>query len=214
MKFPDSKIIIFCKAPIPGTVKTRLLSVLSEEQASELHIKLATETINQAIKSQLCPVEIWCSPDTLHPFFQMFNIDLKKQKGNNLGEQMHHALQTTLEQSSSAILIGTDCPSMTINDLDQAIDKLEQGSDVVIAPAEDGGYTLIGMKKVCRSIFKNIDWGTSKVFDQTISKINKLDLQLNKLPKQWDVDRPEDLQRYDDGLERNSLANISSRTTP
>ena len=198
MKFPDSKIIIFCKAPIPGTVKTRLLSVLSEEQASELHIKLATETINQAIKSQLCPVEIWSSPDTHHPFFQMFNIDLKKQKGNNLGERMHHALQTTLEQSSSAILIGTDSPSMTINDLDQAIDKLEQGSDVVIAPAEDGGYTLIGMRNVCRSIFKNIDWGTSKVFDQTITEINKLDLRLNELTMQWDVDRPEDLQRYVD----------------
>ncbi len=198
MKFPDSKIIIFCKAPIPGTVKTRLLSVLSEEQASELHIKLATETINQAIKSQLCPVEIWCFPDTHHPFFQMFNIDLKKQQGNNLGERMYHALQTTLEQSSSAILIGTDSPSMTMNDLEQALTKLEEGCDVVIAPAEDGGYTLIGMKKVCRSIFKNIDWGTSKVFDQTISEINKLDLRLNELTMQWDVDRPEDLQRYVD----------------
>ena len=203
MKFPDSKILIFCKAPIPGTVKTRLFSVLSKQQAAELHIKLAIETINLAIKSQLCPVEIWCSPDTRHPFFQMFKIDLKKQQGSNLGERMHHALQTTLENCSSAILIGTDCPSMTIDDLDQAFIQLEEGSDVVIAPSEDGGYTLVGMTKKNYELFNNIDWGTSKVFDQTIVKITKHDLQCYKLPMQWDVDRPEDLQRYVDSQNKN-----------
>ncbi len=203
MKFPDSKIIIFCKAPISGTVKTRLLPVLSEQQAAELHSKLATKTISQAIKSQLCPVEIWCSPELDHPFFQTFKIDLKKQKGNDLGERMHHALQTTLEHSSSAILIGIDCPSLTIEDLDQAFTQLEEGSDVVIAPAEDGGYTLIGMTKNNDGLFNNIDWGTSKVFDQTIVKINKHDLHCYKLTMQWDVDRPEDLQRYVDSQNNN-----------
>lgn len=202
-KYPESKIIVFCKAPVPGTVKTRLHSVLSEKQAAELHTKLATETINQAIESLLCPVVIWCSPDVEHPFFQTFDVDLKEQQGDDLGERMSHALGRTLDQSSSAILIGTDCPSMTIDDLDQAIKKLEEGCDIVIAPAEDGGYTLIGMKKMdnkngTQQIFNNIDWGTPKVFDQTISKINKLNLQWHKLPMQWDVDRPEDLQRYDD----------------
>jgi len=207
-KFPDSKILVFCKAPVFGTVKTRLLSVLSKKQATEFHIRLATQTINQAIKSQLCPVEIWCSPNIDHPFFQAFEAGLKQQKGKDLGERMHHALQTTLTQCSSAILIGTDCPSMTIDDLDQAFTKLEEGSDIVIAPAEDGGYTLIGLKKIqgkkkVRSIFKNIDWGTSKVFDQTISKINKLDLYCYKLSMQWDVDRPEDFRRYVDSQKNN-----------
>ena len=203
MKFPESKILVFCKAPIEGSVKTRLLSVLSEKQAVELHVELATETINQAIKSQLCPVEIWGSPDIDHPFFQSFKVDLKQQQGKDLGERMQHALQATLDQNSSAILIGTDCPSMTVNDLEQGLTKLEEGSDVVIAPAEDGGYTLIGMKEKCRLIFDIIDWGTSKVFDQTILKINKLDLSLYRLPMQWDVDRPEDLLRYVDSQDNN-----------
>ncbi len=207
-KFPNSKILIFCKAPILGTVKTRLLPVLSKQQASDLHTKLATETINQSIESKLCPVEIWCFPEIDHPFFQTFNLDLKQQQGNDLGERMHQALQTTLDQCSSTILIGTDCPSMTIDDLDQAITKLEEGYDIVIAPAEDGGYTLIGLKeemsnqKEYGSFFNDVDWGTSSVFDQTISKINKLDLSLHKLAVQWDVDRPEDLQRYIDSRRR------------
>ena len=206
MKFINSKLLIFCKAPIPGTTKTRLLSVLSEKQAAELHIKLATDTINQAIRSQLCSIEIWCSPDTDNPFFQTFEVDLKQQHGVDLGERMYYAFQTTLAQYSSVIIIGTDSPSMTINDFDQAFTKLEEGNDVVIAPAEDGGYTLIGMKKEVWPIFKNIDWGSSRVFDQTISEVNKLNLQWHKLPMQWDVDRPEDLQRYNNGLDRNSLA--------
>jgi len=201
LKFPDSKILIFCKAPIPGLVKTRLYSVLSHQQAAELHIKLATESINQAIESQLCPVELWCSPDIRHPFFKRFRICLQEQQGDNLGERMSQAFLLTLDQSSSAILMGTDCPSLTADDLEQALTRLQEGNDVVIAPAEDGGYPLIGLKKMTnnsqyRSIFDGIDWGTSTVFDQTISRIDELELCYFQLAMQWDLDRPDDLQRY------------------
>lgn len=200
MIFPDSIILIFCKAPIPGTVKTRLHALLTPEQASEIHTKLATETIIQAVESQLCPVEIWCSPDTTHGFFQTLKsnqgIILRQQQGEDLGERMQHAFQITLIKSSSAILIGTDCPSLTKMDLELAITRLEEGSDVVIAPTEDGGYSLIGLKHPDRSIFENISWGSSAVFNQTIAKMNHSNRNIYKLPMQWDVDRPEDLQRY------------------
>ena len=200
MKFPGSKILIFCKAPIPGTVKTRLHDLLTPEQASEIHTKLATETITQAVESQLCPVELWCSPDTTHGFFQTLKSNqgmvLRLQQGEDLGERMHHALQITLVKSSSAILIGTDCPSLTTTDLELAITRLEEGSDAVIAPTEDGGYSLIGLKHPDRSIFENISWGSSAVMSQTIAKMNLTNRSIYKLPMQWDVDRPADLQRY------------------
>lgn len=199
MKFPDSKILIFCKAPVPGSVKTRLHGLLTPEQASELHKKLATETIIQAVESQLCPVELWCSPDTTHGFFQSMKFEqgivLRQQQGKDLGERMHQALKITLNHSSSAIVIGTDCPSLTRMDLELAITRLEEDSDVVIAPTEDGGYALIGMKYPDSSMFENISWGTSAVINQTMAKMNLSDRSIYILPMQWDVDRPEDIQR-------------------
>ncbi len=198
MKYPNAKILVFCKAPVSGEVKTRLTPHLTFDQAADIHKQLASRTINLVTQSKLCPTELWCSPDSKHSFFQTFGLALKQQQGNDLGERMSNALYTSLKNCSSAILIGTDSPSMTIDILDLALTKLEKNNEIVIAPAEDGGYTLIGMNKYYRSIFENIVWGTETVFDQTMVKINVLNLNLYTLPMQWDLDRPDDLKRYID----------------
>ncbi|MFK8067601.1 MAG: TIGR04282 family arsenosugar biosynthesis glycosyltransferase [Gammaproteobacteria bacterium] len=204
MKFPNAKILIFCKAPIPGEVKTRLTPHLTSDQAAELYKQLANETINLVIQSKLCNVELWCSPDTKHSFLKSFELDLKQQQGNDLGERMSNAFSASLESFSSVVLIGTDSPSMTIDLLDRTLSELENKSDVVIAPAEDGGYTLIGMNNHYGSIFENVLWGSERVFDQTIEKINALNLNLHLLPMQWDLDRPDDLKRYLDSKNNKS----------
>ncbi len=150
-KYPDAVLMIFCKAPIPGQVKTRLIPELTAEQAAELHIELSTKTLQRAIQSNLCPVQLWCTPTTGHDFFTAskaaYPIVLKQQQGADLGERMHRAFCSALAEYSHALLMGCDCPSLTGQDLEQALTALNQENDVVLAPAEDGGYVLIGLNQ-------------------------------------------------------------------
>ena len=200
MRYPDSRILIFCKAPVPSKVKTRLLETLRPEQATRLHEHLAIKTIETAIGSELCPVEIWCHPNPDHPFFQNLSgvSAFYAQEGENLGERMYGALVSVLERADAAVLIGTDSPSLTQGLLMQALAALHADHDLVIAPAEDGGYTLIGMKQPVQSLFEDLQWGTAKVMEQTRERIMKAGLSYLVLPLQWDVDDPHDLRRLID----------------
>ena len=105
-------------------------------------------------------------------------------------------LCATLKKRACAILLGCDCPSLGSNDLETALTGLNQDNDIVIAPAEDGGYTLVGLRKPQKEIFMDIPWGTSNVLAETRKKIKKLHLNYYELAEQWDVDEPEDYQRY------------------
>lgn len=192
--------MIFCKAPIPGQVKTRLIPELTAEQATELHIELSTKTLQRAIQSNLCPVQLWCAPTTDHAFFTAseaaYPLVLKQQQGTDLGERMHHAFCSALKSYSRALLMGCDCPSLTEQDLEQALTTLNQGSEVVLAPAEDGGYVMIGLNQPHAELFDNMPWGTAQVLDQTRARINRYKLRHHELNEQWDLDTPEDLERY------------------
>ena len=106
---------------------------------------------------------------------------------------MHHALRSALRRHRSAILIGADCPSLTAADLRRAVRWLRGGADLVLAPAEDGGYALIGARRISSRVFANVEWGSSSVMAQTIRNLEGLSYRL--LRTVWDVDRPEDLER-------------------
>jgi rSAM/selenodomain-associated transferase 1 len=198
-KYPDCVQLVFCKAPVPGQVKTRLIPALSAEQAAELHQRLTRITIERALQNRLCPVQLRCAPDIDHPFFQRcaqdYSLTLHRQHGKDLGERMHHALVTALAHYSHAILTGCDCPSLTPVDLQQALSALENGYDVVIAPAQDGGYVLVGLSRPQAVLFENIPWGSDKVLQLTREKAALASLSLYELASQWDVDNPEDLER-------------------
>lgn len=199
-KHPQTRLLVFAKAPIAGQVKTRLTPFISPQQAAILHQQMIIRTLSMTVNSKLCPVQIWCSPSSKHPWFQhcqqTFSVELHDQQGQNLGERMAHAFATTLQQYDYAILMGTDCPSLTCLDLKQACERLQQGYDVVIAPAEDGGYTLLGLRHPYPELFTGVDWSTSKVLSQTRSRLQQLKLKDYQLPEQWDIDRPADLQRW------------------
>ncbi|MDO9269812.1 MAG: TIGR04282 family arsenosugar biosynthesis glycosyltransferase [Methylobacter sp.] len=199
-KYPNSVLMIFCKAPIPGQVKTRLIPELTAEQASELHIELSIKTLQRAINSRLCPVQLWCSPTIDHAFFTAsaatYPISLRQQQGADLGERMHHAFCSALADYSHALLMGCDCPSLTEQDLEQALTALNQDNEVALAPAEDGGYVLIGLSRPHPELFDNMPWGTARVLDQTRNRIERYKLRHCELSEQWDLDTPEDLERY------------------
>jgi len=199
-KYPNSVLMIFCKAPVPGQVKTRLIPELTAEQAAELHAELSTKTLQRAMQSNLCPVQLWCAPTTEHGFFTaskaVYPLVLKQQQGADLGVRMHHAFCSALAGYAHALLMGCDCPSLTGQDLDEALTALNRGNEVVLAPAEDGGYVLIGLNRPCQELFDDMPWGTERVLDETRHRIERHKLRYHELTEQWDLDTPEDLKRY------------------
>jgi len=199
-KYPDAVLMIFCKAPIPGQVKTRLIPELTAEQAAELHIELSIKTLQRAVQSNLCPVQLWCTPTTDHDFFTAskaaYPLVLKQQQGADLGERMHHAFCSALADHSLALLMGCDCPSLTEQDLEEALTALNKENEIVLAPAEDGGYVMIGLNQPHPELFDNMPWGTARVLNQTRARIKHFKLRHHELNEQWDLDTPEDLKQY------------------
>jgi uncharacterized protein len=198
--FPKSVIMVFCKAPIPGQVKTRLTPPLTGDEAAQLHCELTLKTLQTATHKRLCEVQLWCSPAINHPFFtalaQTYSVGLQLQQGADLGERMHHAFGQAFDSFSSAIIIGCDCPSLTNEDLEQALHLLTQGKPCVLAPAEDGGYVLIGLKQPEPTMFNNMPWGTDKVLELTRNRLQSLNMDYQEISTQWDLDTPDDLIRF------------------
>ena len=180
-------IIVFAKAPVPGAAKTRLVPALGEWGAARLHARLVRHAVRTALASGCGPVEVHGT--ARHSFFRSLKIRFRLQRGRDLGERMHRALS----QNPGAILIGTDCPELTAADLRRAARLLRGGAEVVLAPAEDGGYALIGARHVPVELFRGIAWGGSSVYEETVQRLTSY--RWRALRRVWDVDRPEDLAR-------------------
>lgn len=202
MQFPNAAIQVFCKAPVPGTVKTRLLPELTAVQAADVHRQLTLQTLDLVGRTDLCDVQLWCSPDTSHPFFeqlaQKYPVSLKLQPEGDLGKRMSLALTEGLQDYRQAVLIGCDCPSFTLADIIAAFQALESVYQAVLAPTEDGGYSLIGLKQPVANLFKSINWSTPNVLPQTRSKMKQAGLSCFELNTQWDVDTYPDYLRFMD----------------
>jgi hypothetical protein len=199
MKYPNARILLFCKTPIPWEVKTRLIPALGVDGATALHEKLASRIIECVEDSDLCPLEIWTYPDIDHPFFESAvaadTTSLHVQRGADLGQRMCYACgDAFVNGADEVLLIGSDCPQMDAAYLEGALLQL-MDKDAVIGPANDGGYVLLGLRRPVGQLFFGIDWSTSRVFAQTCQKMNCLDLDWDFLPPLFDIDRPEDLAR-------------------
>lgn len=198
--FPDSVLLIFCKAPIPGQVKTRLQPALSAEQAASAHVELTEMTVSRAFETPLCPVYLYCWPDSTHPFFldckDRYPLRLAEQRGADLGSRMQNAFREALSSYRHALLIGCDCPSLTAEDLRRALSALQDGHDAVFAPAEDGGYALVGLNEPQAELFEHMNWGTADVMARTRQRAGEAKLSVYELTAQWDVDDFADWQRY------------------
>ena len=199
MKHEGCQIIVFAKAPEPGHVKTRLIPTLGPVGAALLYERMAWRCLLTAAGTGIGPIELWCVPGTDHPFFRRcaeeFNLRLCAQPEGDLGDRMGYALLVTLQGSRFAILIGTDCPSRTGEDLRRALLFLQEGAQAVIGPSEDGGYVLIGLSEYSPALFSGVPWGTQAVIGETRNRLSTLGWQWKELSEQWDVDRPEDVER-------------------
>ncbi len=201
MLYPDARLLIFAKAPEAGTVKTRLIPVLGAQGAADLQRSLILHQLQQATALPLCPVELWVAPDTSHAFFrhcsEQFGAALRRQEGRDLGERMAHAIDHGLRSAKFVLLIGTDCPTLSAERLDEALAALEAGSDAVFIPAEDGGYVAVGMRQSEPEVFTDIPWGGPDVMARTRERLKSCRLNWLELEPLWDVDRPEDLARLE-----------------
>lgn len=199
-QFPDSVLLIFCKAPVAGQVKTRLQPDLTAEQARDAHIALTDMTLARAFAQSLCAVELDCAPDRQHAFFQQcaadYPLTLRNQSDGDLGQRMHQAFCEAFTRYKHALLIGCDCPSLTNDDLGQALNALQNHNDVVLAPAQDGGYVLIGLNTEQPGLFADMAWGNDQVATETRRRIEKARLKLFELAMQWDVDSIQDWRRF------------------
>lgn len=200
MKYTDTVLLVFAKAPISGEVNTRLVPHIGVEAATALQAELIEQRMQTFTAAALCEVQLWCSPDCEHDYFkhcgQQFGVRLMAQQGGDLGARMSHAFETTLGAFDNVILIGTDAPALGVDEVENAIQILKQGKDVVLVPAEDGGYVLVGMRKHNKHVFHAVSWGTESVLLQTRRNIIASGLKHAELEPCWDIDRAEDLQRY------------------
>ncbi len=198
------RVVVFAKAPEPGKVKTRLIPALGEAGAAALHRRLAMHCLRAATDAQIGPVELWCAPDTGDPFFRecerRFGVSLRSQGEGDLGARMQSAFAAALARAPRAILVGSDVPELSAQYLRDAEAALAGGDDVVIGPAEDGGYVLIGLSHCDAELFREIPWGCSEVLAETRRRVAALRRRLIELPALRDVDRPEDLERLPEGM--------------
>jgi rSAM/selenodomain-associated transferase 1 len=185
-------IIVFAKAPVPGQAKTRLIPRLGEWRAARLHVRLILHALRTA---RLAENLVELHGTARHRVFASMKVRFRLQRGRNLGERMYHALSRAARRHRTAILIGSDCPGLTPADLRRAARWLRGGADVVLAPAEDGGYALVGMKRVQREFFDGINWGGEDVYEETVRRLKRAGYRWRALRQVWDVDRPEDLER-------------------
>lgn len=198
-EFPDARLLICAKAPVPGQVKTRLATHLGRQGAAELYKQLLSRTLAIARAARLCPVELWCAPDTQHGFFAAcrrdYGVRLRRQGNGDLGQRMNHALNRTLADCHPAVLIGGDCASLDAAELGTAFNQLAAGWDAVLGPAADGGYVLVGLRQPCPALFRGITWSTPTVLEATRRRLQRAGLDWAELPVGWDVDTLADLRR-------------------
>jgi len=192
---PPARIAVFARAPVAGEAKTRLIPLLGAEGAAALQQQLTARTLATACAVAGAQVTLWVAGDTAHPFIaeiaRRHGVALRAQHGADLGARMNYAFEAS---AAPLVLIGTDCPQLAPADLAAAAAALAD-HDVVIQPATDGGYVLIGLARPQPSLFESIHWGGASVLQQTQARIAELGLRCLLRTALDDLDTAQDLQR-------------------
>jgi rSAM/selenodomain-associated transferase 1 len=192
-------VLVFQKNAILGKVKTRLASGMGEARALEIYRHLIQLTYS-ALEDVPVPVWTYFSdyiPESTHPSVEKSLV----QEGQDLGERMANAFARSFELGmDKVVLIGTDCPMLQSEHLIQAFEALTH-SDLVLGPATDGGYYLIGMKRRADYLFEGISWSTAEVLSQTLNVASQHGLTTTLLRELDDIDTQEDWQRYSSQFE-------------
>ncbi len=199
---PDSRLLIFSKYPVPGEAKTRLIPALGPAGAAQLHRRMAEYAVRvvhssgERSSTKTSEVVVYYTGARLKDFRAWLGPDLRyhAQTSGDLGQRMQTAFKATFAAGANHVIgIGTDVPALSAAILHRA-DKNLDNHDIVLGPAADGGYYLIGMNSFHPELFVDIEWGTERVYSQTREACKKLGFRVAELPTLSDIDRPEDLR--------------------
>jgi len=194
IKSPRS-LIIFVRRPELGKVKTRLAAEVGDEKALSIYIRLLEHTKDASLQVD-CSRLLWYVDQIDHDdMWSSDDFEKHEQIEGDLGERMKEAFAKALINHNKAIIIGSDCPKLSSEVIEEAFSSLEK-HDTVIGPTYDGGYYLLGMKKLHVSLFDNMRWSVDDVFDNTIDRIRQNSLSYHELPILSDVDYKEDWDKH------------------
>ena len=199
------RLIIFTRYPEPGKTKTRLIPVLGEEGAATLQRQMTEHKLAEVRKLQAfhplsLEVHFAGGNEQLMQDWLGSNIIYRRQSEGDIGCRMASAFQASFGAGMNrVVLIGSDCPDLNAYLLAQAFQALEQ-HDLVLGPAQDGGYYLIGLHQLFPGLFTGISWSTAEVLQQTQSIAKRLELAVAYLPLLSDIDRPEDLSVWNSSI--------------
>ena len=207
-------VVLFVKAPTPGRVKTRLCPPLSHEQAAELYQSFTKDTIDRLNENPFhCLIAYDPNEEFPTPAWTGFDLPWFPQVGADLGERLQHAFQTAFDREFSRILaLGTDSPGFGIDQISQAFDQLAS-ADVVMGPALDGGYYLIGLAKPCPALFEHIAWSSPEVARQTRERVKQHKLSLAEIASFHDVDTYLDLKNLHERFSDKKIGSSWKRTS-
>jgi uncharacterized protein len=192
----DNAIIIFVKNPVPGKVKTRLAAAIGNDKALRIYLELTAHTL-YAAENVMADKYLYFSDEIDNSICKnMLSFRKAVQSGAELGERMKNAFKDLFAASyQKVIVIGTDCPGINAVVLQSALNDLSD-ADVVIGPASDGGYYLIGMKQLHTQLFDNVEWSTSSVLHTTVNRCIHTNLRYKLLSELNDIDEEKDLVHY------------------
>jgi rSAM/selenodomain-associated transferase 1 len=186
-------LIIFVRKPQLGKVKTRLAAVIGNEAALCIYKMLLQHTCAVAQQTDAWKAVFYAGEKVKNDLWSGPDVSKYLQPETDLGSRMKTAFETVFADGACrVVIIGSDCPSLTADHLAQAFVALEN-NDVVIGPAADGGYYLLGMKKLQADLFQNIPWSTDRVYAETIAVLQQHNLRYHTLETLTDVDEEKDL---------------------
>ncbi len=200
----STALIVFAKAPVAGSAKTRLIPALGPDGAARLAERLLAHTLQEALALSVDHLELCVSPTEQHPAFERARnaapgrLQITEQGDGDLGERMHRAFSRVLCSHARVLLIGTDAPSLNATLLGQAMQALDS-HPAVFVPALDGGYALVGLTRAAPELFQAMTWSTPQVMDDTRTRAQRIGMPWVELPPVADIDEPADLVHLPEG---------------
>jgi uncharacterized protein len=190
---PSRRLLLFTKPAREGRVKTRLIGDLTAAEAAALHAAFLDDLIDRLREGDFELQLTWALD--ANDEMPTGTVPGVRQQGDDLGERLYRALSEGARDGSSVMALGSDHPTLPLALIHEAFERLEKGAEVVLGPAEDGGYYLIALQShvVDHGLFRDIAWSTDRVLSETLERCKSLAVEL--LPPASDVDTPEDLRR-------------------
>ncbi|HVS13943.1 MAG TPA: TIGR04282 family arsenosugar biosynthesis glycosyltransferase [Thermoanaerobaculia bacterium] len=193
-------LVLFAKPAVPGRVKTRLIGALSARQAAQLHAAFVGDLSARLGAARCALWSAWALTEDEDPPLELLGAPAPplRQAGADLGERMHAALRAAAAAGHDPVAaVGSDHPTLSVERVAEAWRRIDEGADVAIGPATDGGYYLLACRAAALGpeLFSGVDWSTDRVLDQTLERCARSSLRVALLEPESDVDTPADLER-------------------